>query len=205
MCLEPQLAVLLESGAGQELPVAAGVPAGLAGPKCGPVCPAESVCIAMSPTVHSRDICFLAAGFDILLLFASGRTGECVDPHEFCISDLSPLSSYLKSLRMGKRKPDCQQHWKTLHITLWFIISQVLLSKITRGHNGCRNMETTTGWPQLTVVYTGMDQQGSGNMGFQQACGCQMDKSLGTPHMDVPGQCLFLWWIFACMDCVNRG
>lgn len=40
------------------------------------------------------------------------------------------------------------------------------------------NVETTTGWPQLTLVYTGMDQQGSGSKGFQQACECQMDKSL---------------------------
>lgn len=39
------------------------------------------------------------------------------------------------------------------------------------------NVETT-GWPQLTLVYTGMDQQGSGSKGFQQACECQMDKSL---------------------------
>lgn len=49
--------------------MAAGVPAGQAGSKQGPVCPAGSVCMDRSPTVHCRDICFLAAGFDILLLF----------------------------------------------------------------------------------------------------------------------------------------
>lgn len=63
--------------------MAAGVPASQAGSKCGPVCPAESVCMDMSPTVHSRDICFLAAGFDILLLFVFWQNRRECGSHEF--------------------------------------------------------------------------------------------------------------------------
>lgn len=64
------------------------------------------------------------------------------------------------------------------------------------------NVEATTAWTQLALVYTGMEQRGSGSMGFPQACECQMDKYPGNSS---PGQSLFLRWICACMDSVNRG
>lgn len=42
------------------------------------------------------------------------------------------------------------------------------------------NVEATTAWTQLALVYTGMEQRGSGSMGFPQACECQMDKYPGN-------------------------
>lgn len=67
------------------------------------------------------------------------------------------------------------------------------------------NMEKTTAWTQLSRVYRGMDSKAVGTWVFSRHGSARWTNTLGTPHMDVPSQYFFLWWICSCMGCINRG